>query len=251
MVDTVIKENYKSAIFGPINSRRLGISLGLNIIPHKTCSLDCIYCECGKTTNLSIDFFKYLDPDKVLSLLKEKLQTIKKIDYITFSGSGEPTLNIDFPYYVKQLKSIFSNYKIALLTNSTTLIYSSVFNASLLCDLVIPSIDSVINKSFQKIDRPHESINLEAIKNKLIEFSSKFKNKLWLEVFIADGVNSSSDDIKSIYSFVKNLKYEKIQFNSIDRAGTEAWVKPISKETTALIAQVFFGVNYEIIGKKA
>lgn len=239
-----------SHIFGPILSRRLGWSLGLDIVPYKTCSYDCVYCECGKTNNLTIDKFSYIDPENIFKELSEKLKTIKTLDYITFSGSGEPTLNKDFPYFVKELKKRFSKYKIALLTNTSTLIYDDVYEASLLCDLYVPSMDSVLNKSFININRPTKSFNLELIKEKLINFSKEFKNTMWVEVFFAKDVNDSVQDIEALAQYLEQITCEKIQVNTIDRPGTESWVEPIDLATINLINQKFKNLKFEFIAKK-
>jgi len=238
-----------SFIFGPILSRRLGVSLGLDLIPYKTCSYDCVYCECGKTNNLSTDFISYLNPDLVFKELRKKLSTIDKIDYITFSGSGEPTLNIDFPYYVKTLKKDFKAYKIALLTNTSTIVYEQIYKASLMVDLYVPSMDAVILNSFNKINRPHSNINLALLKEKLIEFSKEYKNKFYLEIFLAKGLNDTKEDIKELANYISKLKYSKVQINTIDRPGTETNVYNIDEKTIDLIRKYFKNINYEYVSR--
>jgi len=239
--------NKKPYIFGPILSRRLGLSLGLDIVPYKTCSYDCVYCECGKTNNLSLDYFSYLNVDTVLKKLKEKLKTVSNLDYITFSGSGEPTLNKDFPYYVKTLKKEFNEYKIALLTNTSTINNREVYEASLLVDLYVPSMDAVLLKSFNKINRPHTLFNLEEVKTKLIEFSKEFKKLFYLEVFLAKNINDTEEDIKELANYIKKLKYTKVQINTIDRPGTEANIENIDIKTINLISYYLKNINYEYV----
>ncbi len=221
-------EKYKY-LFGPVPSRRLGLSLGVDLLPHKTCTLDCVYCESGKTTNLTIDRKMYVPVGSVIDELSAYLSTAPKIDYITFSGSGEPTLNIGISEVVAFLKNNYPHYKIALLTNSTLFYREDVRNDVLDVDLVIASIDAVSEKVFLTINRPEKKLDMTTVITGLELFREKYKNELWIEVFVIPGQNDSDYEIKRINNAVKRIRPDKIQLNSLDRPAVEEWVVPADK----------------------
>ena len=234
-------------LFGPVPSRRLGISLGIDLVPFKTCTYDCVYCECGKTTNKTIrrkEFFPYRN---LIKELNRFLKTKPKLDYITFSGSGEPTLSSIIGKVIVYLKKKYPQYKIAVLTNGALLYRKEVRIDLDQADIVIPSIDAVILKTFQKINKPHSKLNLKNIIDGLIEFKKKFKGQLWIEIFIIKGINDSRKEILKIKKLMDKLKPEKIQLNTLDRPGTEAWVKQVSKQELLKIKKLIPGS--EIIAK--
>ncbi len=210
-------------LFGPVPSRRLGISLGLDIIPYKTCTLDCLYCECGKTNNHSLVRKSFFPPEKLLSetdiFLKKKIH----LDYITFAGSGEPTLNSDIGYMIKKLKRI-TNTPIAVLTNGTLLDRPKVREDLLLSDLLLPSLDAVSEDVFKKINNPVEGITAKQLVKGLIDFSKIYKGKIWVEVFISKGINDSVEELGRIRKVLEQIDPARIQLNSLDRppAYTEA-----------------------------
>ena len=141
-------------LFGPVPSRRLGLSLGIDPIPYKTCSFDCVYCECGATTKLTAARKEYIPVDEIISELDSFLSSNPTLDYITFSGSGEPTLNIGIGRVISYLKKNFSQYKIAVLTNSSLFSDPEVREELLLADVIMPSLDAVSENVFQKITDP-------------------------------------------------------------------------------------------------
>lgn len=157
-----IMSNYKyKYLFGPVPSRRLGISLGVDLVLHKTCSLNCIYCECGRTTNLTVQRNEYVPTEIVLSELNHFLASNPKLDYITFSGSGEPTLHSGIGEIVNYLKNNFPSYKIALLTNGTLFNQSKIRQEVKSIDLILPSLDAVSDKVFQKINQPFRELSIK------------------------------------------------------------------------------------------
>jgi len=181
-------------IFGPVPSRRLGVSLGIDLVPHKVCSLNCVYCECGKTTDLTVERIEYVPYGEVISELDRFMSENPKPDYITFSGSGEPTLNSRIGDIVSYIKNKYPDVSLALLTNGTLLSDPEVRKEIIACDLVLPSFDAATETAFDKINRPSELIGLEQYLNGIIEFRKEFKGKIWLEVFILPGYNDSPEE---------------------------------------------------------
>ena len=150
-------------LFGPVPSRRLGISLGLDLVPHKTCSLNCIYCESGKTTNLTIERKEYIPTAVLISELTTFLKTKPKLDYITFSGAGEPTLHSDIGTIVTFIKKNYPDYQLALITNGTLFYLSKLRREVKPVDLILPSLDAVSEKTFKRINRSHRELAIKKI----------------------------------------------------------------------------------------
>lgn len=210
-------------LFGPVPSRRLGSSLGVNLTPHKTCSLDCIYCECGPTTNLTVNRKEYIDTNEVINelndLLPQMISLGTKLDYITFSGLGEPSLHNGIGKIVNFLKDTYPQFNVALITNSVLLSDDMLIREIKDVDLIVPSLDGVLNESFQKINRPHPSIILDKVIQGLINFSKSFNGKIWLEIFIVPGVNTSKEELLTFKDIIKKINPTKVQLNSLDRPG--------------------------------
>ncbi len=216
-------------IFGPVPSRRLGLSLGINIIPFKTCSFNCVYCEVGKTTNLTIDRQSFFDIEEIKNEFIETIDRVGRIDFVTFSGSGEPTLNADLGKLIEFVKS-FNRYKVAVLTNSSLLFREDVQNELMAADVIVPSLDAVIDSSFKKINMPHKDLNIGAIIDGLRTFSKRFKGEIWLEVLFAKSINDSLDDIDALIDVVKTVKYTRLQIGSVDRPPAYTNVKSLSNK---------------------
>ncbi len=220
-------------IFGPVPSRRLGISLGVDLVPHKTCTLNCVYCECGKTTNLTLKRKEYVSIELVKKELKAFLSSNPKLDFITFSGSGEPTLHSGIGKIVTFLKSNYPQYKIALLTNGTLFYQPHVIEEILDVDIVKVSFDAASHKNFISINRPHSGLELPQIVDGLIHLRKKFTKQLWVEVFLVQGFNDSEIELKKISKVIYSINPDKIQVNTLDRPGADDWVKPVDKKALA------------------
>jgi len=164
-------------IFGPVPSRRLGISLGVDIIPYKTCTLNCLYCECGPTNHLTIERQSFFPPQEVIDELQSILLTIPHLDYITFSGSGEPTLNVDLGWLIKEIKK-FSTVPVAILTNGTLFYLDDVRDDVRLADVILPSLDAATAAAFTSINQPHAGLELERIINGLATLRDEFPGKI-------------------------------------------------------------------------
>lgn len=240
-----MKNKYKY-IFGPVPSRRLGYSLGVDVIPYKTCSFDCIYCELGKTINKTIERKEYIPLDEIKIELKKKLESNLKIDYITISGSGEPTLYSKLKELVDFIKKTTS-IPIALLTNGSLLWNKDVQNEIKDIDLVIPSLDAGNEKKFRFVNRPHDDLSFEKIVNGLIDFSCNFKNKIWLEILILKNITDNESEIIQIAGYTKRMSLDKIQLNSAYRPTTESYANPVNFKKMDEIKK-YFSHNVEIIG---
>lgn len=229
------KRDYRY-IFGPVPSRRLGVSLGVDLMPHKTCTLDCIYCECGKTTHLTVARKAYVPVEAVKAELTAFLSADPYLDFITFSGAGEPTLHSGIQEIARFIKDRFPQYRLALLTNGTLFDRKEVREAVAEIDLIIASLDAATAPVFQRMNRPHPRLNLESIKTGLIALGKEHPGRLWIEVFLTPGVNDGDDEIRKIGEVIAAIRPEKIQLNTLDRPGTEKWVKPLDREGMARVA---------------
>lgn len=235
-------------IFGPVVSRRLGVSLGLDLIPHKICTLDCIYCESGKTTNKTIKREPYIKAVDILKELKSCLKKIKNLDYITLTGSGEPTLNSEIGILINEIKQI-TDIPVAVLTNGTLLYLEKVRKDLLNADLIVPSLDAVQSETFLKIDRPHKHLNISEIIKGLIQFRKIFKGLIWLEIFFVQDINDQEIEIEKMIDTIKKIHPDKVQLNTIDRPPTESFAHPEEDKKLMDIYNKFLnhGINAEII----
>ena len=223
-------------IFGPVPSRRLGRSLGIDLVPYKTCPLDCVYCECGATTRLTMERKEYVPLADVLAELDFVLASKPELDFITFSGAGEPSLHSGIGEIVKHIKTNYPQYKICLLTNGAFLDDPAFVEEAKDIDVVIPSLDASTDEEFQKINRPEKSFTLEKLINGIIYFRKHSKAKIYLEIFIVPGVNDSGNSAERFRKLAEEIRPDRIQLNSMDRPGTEKWVLQPDKATMQLFA---------------
>jgi wyosine [tRNA(Phe)-imidazoG37] synthetase (radical SAM superfamily) len=233
-----MSDGYKY-LFGPVPSRRLGVSLGVDLVQAKTCSLDCVYCESGKTTHLTLNRKPYIPPEMVIGELKKFLSSSPNLDYITFSGSGEPVLNSGIYDVVCFLKENYPEYKTALLTNSTLFYQADVRKDVIDIDLIVASLDAVSPDVFMRINRPVPSLDPDMIISGLIELRKEFNHELWLEIFIVPGVNDTKKELEKLSDAADRIGADRIQINTLDRPGTESWVKPVDNKQRETIDSYF------------
>lgn len=222
--------------YGPIHSRRLGISLGVDVIPFKTCSLDCIYCECGATNSLTLERKEYFPTADIINALENILKEHPDLDYITFAGSGEPTLHSGLGKIINFIKEKYPQYKVAVLTNATLLNDPSVIKDLQKADLIVPSLDAVSQEAFEKINRPAPNITPETIISGIKNLKANFQGEVWLEIFIVPGINDHEEELSLFKNTLSELGIKKVQLNTLDRPGAVKWIKPVSKEYKAEIA---------------
>ena len=217
-------------LFGPVPSRRLGMSLGVDLIPHKICSLNCTYCECGCTTSLTTERKEYVPVDEVYRELTDFFENNPDPDYITFSGAGEPTLHAHIGEVIAFLKLKRPDLKVAVLTNGTLFHDPGVRHELKSADLVLPSLDAATHNAFSKINRPVKDFNIEQYIKGLLDFSQEFLGEIWMEVLILPGYNDDGENLSAIREVLQKINPTRIQLNTLDRPGT---VKGLRAATAA------------------
>ena len=239
-------------IFGPVLSRRLGMSLGLDMVPHKTCSLNCAYCECGKTTDFSMNRKPYILAETLISEMDHFLEESDvKTDVVTFGGSGEPLLNSELPKVLKHLQQNYPDIKTALLTNSSLFHLPKVRNEILSIDYMLPSYDAYSEKTFRKINNPVSGLTSKMITEGIIELSKEYKGTLWIEIFILEEINDNIDELKKIKSVMNKISPQRVQLNTLDRPGAFKWVEPASASTLRKVADYLSPLPVEIVSRNA
>lgn len=236
----------KSLIFGPVLSRRLGYSLGIDLLPFKTCNQDCLYCEVAKSNNITEKRENFININNLISQIK---QIKGEIDYITLAGSGEPTLHANLDQIIRSLKQNF-NSPIVLITNSLLLSKAEVREELLDCDIVLPSLDAVQQKIFQQLNRPIKNVNITGVIDGLIAFRKKFKGQIWLEILFCKNINDSKEHILDFKKAINKINPDKIQLNSVDRPPAYSTALSLSLTELQQIAELLDDDRVEIISKK-
>lgn len=234
-------------LFGPVPSRRLGRSLGIDLVPQKTCTFDCAYCECGRTTVLTLERREYVPTDRVIAELDDCLAKAPDIDYVTFAGSGEPTLHSGIGDIISFIKDRYPRYRVAVLTNGALFVDPDVRAALMRADLVVPSLDAVSEDIFRDINRPSPGITAGQVVAGLIAFSREFPGVIWLEVFIVPGKNDTDEELLRLRDAVAAIAPDRVQVNTLDRPGTDIRVRRASPRTLER-ARTIIGGNAEVIG---
>ena len=232
-------------VYGPVPSRRLGFSLGVDLVPYKVCTYDCIYCQLGKTTRKTIQRKEYIERREILLQIKKAISTQQKIDYITFSGSGEPTLNTTIGYLIREIKKITS-IPVAVLTNGSLLYREGVRKELFDADLVVPSLDAACESTFKIINRPHSSISFDRVVKGILNFRNEFKGRIWGEIMLVKGINNNSKEIERFKSIIAENTFDKIQLNTVVRPPSDKSAFPLSIEELRNIKDLIGG-NCEII----
>jgi len=234
-------------LFGPVPSRRLGRSLGIDLVPQKTCTFDCAYCECGRTTVLTLERREYVPTGRVIAELDDCLAKAPDIDYVTFAGSGEPTLHSGIGDIISFIKDRYPRYRVAVLTNGALFVDPDVRAALMRADLVVPSLDAVSEDIFRDINRPSPGITAGQVVAGLVAFSREFPGTIWLEVFIVPGKNDTDEELLRLRDAVAVVAPDRVQVNTLDRPGTDIRVRRASPRTLER-ARTIIGGNAEVIG---
>lgn len=243
----VEKADRPSYTYGPVPSRRLGLSLGVDIVPAKICTLDCLYCQLGRTSKKSTVRQDFVDIEAVLSELRDKLQSGVKADHVTVGGSGEPTLNCRLGDLIAGIRS-FTDIPVAILTNGTLLHRSDVRAECAKADVVVPSLDAGDAALFEVVNRPADDITIEKLVSGLVQFREEFRGAIWLEVFLIAGVNTSAEQIEKISGLIQRIRPEKVHLNTAVRPPAEPGVRPVPRERLETIARQI-GDNCTVIGE--
>lgn len=232
-----------SHIFGPVPSRRLGRSLGIDLVPFKTCTYDCIYCQLGRTTQKTTERKEWVPLGEVLNQLQNKLST--RPDYITISGSGEPTLYSRIGELIVAIKDI-TELPVAVLTNGSLLWDSEVRRGLMRADLVVPSLDAPDERLFRYVNRPHKEISFNRMVEGLEEFRTSYSGQYWLEVFLLSGITDLPAEIEKMAGIVRRIEPDRVQLNTVTRPPAEDFAAPVSKEQMKRFTGMF-GDGAEVI----
>jgi len=230
-------KNYKH-LFGPVPSRRLGRSLGVDMVPFKTCSYDCVFCQLGRTTDKTTVRKEYVSANEIIDELRGWIEDGGEADYITIAGSGEPTLNSGFGKVIDYIKSA-AEIKVALLTNGSLLSDVDVRESAAKADVVKVSLSGWDKTSFDCINRPGDGLNIKDSIEGLCEFREMFSKQLWIEVFMVWGVNSIPADVKKIANIIRTIRPDKVQLNTAVRPPAEDFVQAVPKEKLEKLAKLF------------
>ncbi|MGM0486978.1 MAG: radical SAM protein [Planctomycetota bacterium] len=225
-------------LFGPVPSRRLGRSLGVDLTPYKTCSFDCVFCQLGRTTNKTLARKEYVPTSAVIQELRDWIETVGNADVITLSGSGEPTLHSSFAEVIDCVQSSTS-VPVALLTNGSLLGDKAVREAAGRANIVKVSLSAWDQLSFKRINRPHPKLNLKDLVDGARALRETLAGELWIEVFIVRGMNDAEKDVGKIAELVKSIQPDRIQLNTAVRPPAEEFVQAAPSEELAQLAAFF------------
>jgi len=233
-------------LYGPVNSRRLGRSLGIDLVPLKICTYDCIYCQLGRTTRKTVKREEYFPVADILRELEQKLSSSAAPAYLTLAGSGEPTLNSRIGELISKIKGL-TRIPVAVLTNGSLLWQPEVQEALMAADLVIPSLDAGDEHLFRYVNRPHREITFERLVGGLAAFTQRFPGAVWLEIFLLAGITGIKVEVEKIATLVKSIQPERVQLNTVSRPPAEEFASPVSEEQMKVFAQLFDG-RVEVVG---
>ncbi|MCB5252048.1 MAG: radical SAM protein [Candidatus Cloacimonadaceae bacterium] len=217
-------------LFGPVASRRLGISLGVDLVPYKYCPLNCVYCEVQSTTHLQTKREAFYPVTEILAELDDFMLDRPHLDYITFSGAGEPTLNSSIKEIILYIKSHYPEYKLALLTNGVLLSNDEVLEEIMHCDVILPSLDAASQKVYEKVNRPQSGLSVSDQIAGLIKLRRLYAGQIWLEVFIVPDITDTPQELSLLRDAIQEISPDLVQLNSLDRPGAEEWVKAASTQ---------------------
>jgi len=233
-------------LYGPVPSRRLGRSLGIDLVPHKICTYDCIYCQIGKTTDKTLVRKEYVPVKEILKEVRRFLkEETSSLDHLSLSGSGEPTLHSQIRSVIEGIKTITS-IPVAVITNGSLLYEEEVRQDLLHADIVLPSLDAVSSEVFMRINRPRPGFSIEKVIEGLVEFRKVYKGQIWLEILFCKDVNDSKEELLRMKKAVDRIQPDRIHLNTVVRPPSEKWAAPLSQKEMEEI-QVYFGEKASII----
>jgi len=237
-------------IFGPVLSRRLGLSLGIDLVPFKTCSYDCAYCECGHTTRRTIRRQDFFPADEVIAELRDVLSSRPHLDTITLAGSGEPTLARAIGPVIAFVKREYPEYPLTVLTNGSLLADRELRQEILPADRVIPTLTTASQQTFERIHNPDPSLRIDSIIQGMEEFRRIYSGELWLEVFVIPGLNTTDEELAGLRAAIARIRPDRVQLNTLDRPAAEGWVRKASDDELARVADSIGGTEIEVVGRR-
>jgi wyosine [tRNA(Phe)-imidazoG37] synthetase (radical SAM superfamily) len=218
------------------------MSLGVSLTPAKTCNFDCVYCQLGRTTLAAAERKEYIPISEVLAEFRAWLAAnpdkLSGMDYISLSGSGEPTLNIKIGELIREIKKLAPAPPLAVITNSSFLADPAVRRQLAQADVIVPSLDAATQQIFEKVDRPMPSVTLESIVAGLIELRKEYRGKIWLEVMLVKGSNDDLRHIRKLAALIEKINPDRVQLNSPVRATSEAGILPVAKPKLEKIKEI-------------
>jgi wyosine [tRNA(Phe)-imidazoG37] synthetase (radical SAM superfamily) len=234
-------------VFGPVPSRRLGQSLGIDTIPLKTCNWNCVYCQLGRSVPLTNERREYFPCADILSEVEQALSTSLPgaIDWVTFVGSGEPTLNSGIGRLIRQVRAL-TRLPVAVITNGALLYRPEVRGDLASADAVLPTVDAGNPRLYRKINRPHPEITFERLVDGLSIFSRTYRGQLWVEVMLVRGLNDTEEALREIAVVLKTIRPEQVHINLPVRPPAEARVQP-SDEAGVQRAQAILGDIAQVV----
>ena len=233
------------AVFGPVPSRRFGRSLGVDVIPRKLCTLDCVYCEVGRTDKRGLARRAYIPTELIVRELREALLAHPDVECVTFSGSGEPTLHEGLGDLIRTAKGLTA-VPVVVLTNGTLLWREDVRRDLLQADIVCPSLDAVSEDVFRRIDRPHPRLSAAEIIEGQVAFRREFTGKIWLEILFVQGMNDHDEEVSLLRAAIERINPDKVQINTVVRPPAEPWAHPVPQDRLEAI-RAMLGPKAEII----
>jgi wyosine [tRNA(Phe)-imidazoG37] synthetase (radical SAM superfamily) len=235
-------------LYGPVPSRRLGRSLGIDLVPHKICTYDCIYCQIGNTTEKTLVRKEYVPVREILEevgrFLKEETSPI---DHLSLAGSGEPTLHSKIRSIIEGLKKI-TLIPVAVITNGFLLWKPEVREDLLQADIVLPSLDAVSQRVFVRINRPRPGFSIEKVIEGMVKFRKIYKGQIWLEILFCEGVNDGKEELMRMKKAINRIQPDLIHLNTVVRPPSEKWATPLDQKEMEKI-RGFFGEKASIISE--
>jgi len=227
-------------LFGPVNSRRLGLSQGIDLLPPKTCNFNCIYCEINRAPQLSCQRSEHVPTEVILAEIDELLADearVRDLDVFTITASGEPTLHTGIGRIIRHIKEK-TDKPVAILTNGSLLHLQEVQDDLMAADIVIPSLDAARPESFRRVNRPAKcSADLETIIQGIADFSRKFSGEIWLEILLVENINDTPEDVTALQKAILRIRPSRVQLNTVARPPYESFAKPLTQQRMAEIKQ--------------
>lgn len=233
-------------LYGPVPSRRLGRSLGVDLVPHKVCTYDCVYCQIGKTTEETLLRKEYVPKGEILEEMRGFFQEgASKVDYISLGGSGEPTLHSKIGSIIRSVKKLTS-IPVAVITNGALLWMEDVRNDLLEADVILPSLDAISQEVFSQINRPSSGISVEKVIEGLVQFREVYHGQIWLEILFCKGINDHPEELRKMKEAIERIRPDLVHLNTVVRPPSEGWVLPLTEQEMEAIQQ-FFGEKASVI----
>lgn len=233
-------------IYGPVPSRRMGLSLGISPIPKKTCNYSCVYCQLGRTNKMTNQRQMFFPVEDILSEFEETIKNITKYDVVTLVGEGEPTLYLGLYDLLKGIKKL-TEKPVAVITNGALLYDEEMVKALNLADIVLPTFDATDKNLFSTINRPHGSLTFEKVSEGLKKFSHQYPGELWLEMMFLEGINDSEEQLVKYKEVLKEISYKRLYLNTPVRPPAETYIKPVSSEFLSHACEYLGGISIDLL----